>query len=118
MIAEQIVELRTLAAGGALQLKATPSGKYHNYDPVKENAVKIAELEKKLEKEKRKAAVELARVTKVINAITDGVEHEILTLRYVKCMKWEEIAEETNYSEQRLYQLHNSGLKNLKIRVN
>lgn len=115
MIREQIEELETLAAGGAINIKLTPSGKFHNYDPVKENAVKIGDLITKLEKEEERAKKTIVFVTEAINTLSNEIEHAVMTLRYIKCMKWEEVAEELDYSEIRTFEIHKSALENIKI---
>jgi len=51
----------------------------------------------------------------VINRVSNPRYKLLLTLRYINCMKWEEIAEEMNYSSLRwLHQLHKKALYSTK----
>lgn len=107
----QIEELETIAEGGAINIKATPSGKNKNFDPVQESAVKIADLITKIEQEEVKARKIVADIITAINKVEDDRQHAILTMRYVECMKWEQIADELDYTEMRIHQIHGEALK-------
>lgn len=51
----------------------------------------------------------------VIFAVEDKAYQSILLLRYVRCLQWEQIAEEMNYSVRRIQQMHGDAL--LRVRV-
>ena len=51
--------------------------------------------------------------SKVIDQI-DGVYGTVLEMRYLECMRWEEIAYRLNYSIQHVYRLHGQALLKLK----
>lgn len=123
IIQEQIEELETLAGGGAINIKAAPGGKFHNYDPVQTNAVKIGDLLTKLENEKKQAMEKALIAQDAINTVTEENENAVLTLRYIRCKRWEVIAEELGYSEPHLYKIHDKALadiddKKIKMIVN
>jgi DNA-directed RNA polymerase specialized sigma24 family protein len=50
-----------------------------------------------------------------IFAVPDNVYQSILLMRYVRCYRWEQIAEEMNYSLDNIYKLHGKAL--LLVRV-
>lgn len=51
--------------------------------------------------------------SKVIDQI-DGVYGTVLEMRYLECMRWEEIAYRLNYSMQHVYRIHGQALLKLK----
>lgn len=115
IIREQIEELETLAAGGAINISDMPKGKNHNYDPVKENAVKIGDLITELEEIISEADETCATVVNAVNTVEDPDEHAVLSLRYVNCKRWEDIADQLGYSEIRMYQIHDKALDSMQI---
>jgi hypothetical protein len=46
----------------------------------------------------------------VIYAVEDKTYQSILLMRYVRCYRWEQIAEEMNYSVRRIQQMHGDAL--------
>lgn len=84
-------------------------------DPVGDAAAKLGELKTLLDRK----LDELADMRLAIeDAITElpSEERRLMRLRYIEGRRWEQIALETNYSIQRVWQLHGSILK--KIRDN
>lgn len=55
------------------------------------------------------------RVQDSIEALKDGREKELLTLRYIRGLKWEEIAVKMGYSWQHIHKIHARALKNFRI---
>ena len=49
----------------------------------------------------------------VVNAVgrLEGVEKEVLLLRYIKMHRWEEIAEKIGYSTTQVHRIHNSAME-------
>ena len=50
-----------------------------------------------------------------IYSVEDKAYQSILLMRYVRCYRWEQIAEEMNYERSRVYELHGKAL--LEVRV-
>jgi DNA-directed RNA polymerase specialized sigma subunit len=42
-------------------------------------------------------------------------EQEVLRLRYIKGLKWEEVALKMNYSWKQVHRIHSSALKSFKM---
>ena len=71
----------------------------------------IEELkEERLEKIKIYREIEMR-----IRCMKDEDEQEVLRMRYIKGMKWEDIAEKMNYSYSGTLKLHGRALANIKI---
>lgn len=54
-------------------------------------------------------------VKRKIDSIEDDDEREVLWLRYIKGLKWEEVAVEMNYSWRRTHDIHSNALKHLSL---
>lgn len=80
-------------------------------DYVAEIDVAIEELkEERLEKIKIYREIEMR-----IRCMKDEDEQEVLRMRYIKGMKWEDIAEKMNYSYSGTLKLHGRALANIEI---
>lgn len=66
--------------------------------------------------ERRKAAWDLFdEITDCIDALKEEDEREVLVMRYIVGMRWEDIAGQMGYATSHVYKLHGRGLKNLKF---
>ena len=64
----------------------------------------------------RKAAWDLFdEITDCIDALKEEDEREVLVMRYIVGMRWEDIAGQMGYATSHVYKLHGRGLKNLKF---
>lgn len=75
----------------------------------------LDEMLENLRKERRDGAVKRSRIETSIRALHDENEQEVLRLRYIKGMKWEEVSVEIGCSWQHTHRIHASALKNLII---
>lgn len=83
---------------------------------VAERAVlRVMELEERLSKEIDELTAKLREIELAVNAVPDEVQREVLTRRYLLYQKWEDIAEEMNYSVQHIFRLHGAALKNMRV---
>ena len=81
-----------------------------------ESAVlRVMELEERLTKEIDELTAKLREIELAVNAVPDEVQREVLTRRYLLYQKWEDIAEEMNYSVQHIFRLHGAALKNMRV---
>ena len=55
------------------------------------------------------------KVQAAIEEIEDETEKDLLTYRYLKGMKWEEIAVEMGYSWRAVHKIHSRALEHLEI---
>ena len=75
--------------------------------------IRILDLEKEITKDIDKLIREKQRAKTVIDKL-DGPYKVVMTMRYLECMKWEEIAYRLDYSIQAVYKIHGQALKRVE----
>lgn len=75
--------------------------------------IRILDLEKEITKDIDKLIDEKKRAKAVIDEL-DGPYRLVMTMRYLECMKWEEIAYRIGYSIQAVYKVHGQALKRVE----
>lgn len=75
--------------------------------------IRILDLEKEVTKDIDKLIDEKKRAKAVIDEL-DGPYRLVMTMRYLECMKWEEIAYRLEYSIQAVYKIHGQALKRVE----
>ena len=55
------------------------------------------------------------KIERQIRQMENEDEQEVLRLRYIKGLKWEEVALKMNYSWKQVHRLHSSALKSFKM---
>lgn len=75
--------------------------------------IRILDLEKEITKDIDKLIREKQRAKTVIDRL-DGPYKVVMTMRYLECMKWEEIAYRLDYSIQAVYKIHGQALKRVE----
>lgn len=113
-ICEDIQELR---ARKMFPSCGTGDGMPHGSDQtdLSDYIVILDELTEGLKQERLNGAIQRKKIERSICAISDENEAEVLRLRYIKGMKWEEIALEMEYSWQHVHRIHGNALGNLII---
>ena len=77
--------------------------------------VKLDEMIEELKNERLERAKLRQRIERDIRALDNEDEQEVLRLRYIKGLKWEEVAVEMGYTYRRTLQIHGKALQNFKI---
>ena len=54
-------------------------------------------------------------IFQAIEEVPDERERQVLTLRYIKCLKWEEIAVEMHVEWAQVHRIHAKALKHFNI---
>lgn len=80
---------------------------------LSDTIVRYEKLSIRITQERVRQADVMEEITLAISQIDKAIERWILSLRYIQLMKWEKIAEETGYSEQRIYEIHGEALRYL-----
>lgn len=75
--------------------------------------IKIIDLEKEITKDIDNLVNEKQRAKTVIDRL-DGPYRLVMSMRYLECMKWEEIAYRIGYSIQAVYKIHGQALKRVE----
>lgn len=82
---------------------------------VTESAVlRVMELEERLNREIDELTEKRQEIEQAVNAVSDEVQREVLTRRYLLYQKWEVIAEEMCYSERQVFRIHGFALRTFK----
>ena len=58
----------------------------------------------------------LEKMEEILEDIEDPVEKRLLFLRYVKCMKWEDVAADMHYSLRGVFEVHKRALESVSER--
>lgn len=80
---------------------------------IENTIIKIVDYEQEISKDMEKLINMKNNASKEINEI-QGIYGTILEMRYLECMRWEEIAYRLNYGIRHVYKLHGQALKELK----
>ena len=75
----------------------------------------LDEMLENLKKERYDGAVKRSRIEKSIRSLRDENEQEVLRLRYIKGLEWEQVAVEIGYSWKQTHRFHSAALKKLKM---
>ncbi len=87
-------------------------------DRVGKMAGQIADEKAELEQMEEKYSQAVAEAVKVLSGLSDPLEREILTKRYISGMNWEQISRKMNYSASGIHRLKKSALQKLCSRMN
>ena len=115
-IEEQLEELRM----NKMYPSVINDGMPHGTDKgdLSDYAARVDELERELVKKRYERIVSFQNVQAAIEDLEDETEKDLLTYRYLKGIKWEEIAVEMGYSWKHIHRIHATALKNLKMTWN
>lgn len=86
-----------------------------NQTDLSDYIVILDEMLENLRKERRDGAVKRSRIETSIRALHDENEQEVLRLRYISGLKWEEVAVEMNLTRRRVTQIHGKALINFAM---
>lgn len=71
----------------------------------------FVDLKNKILKEYADCINKLEQIIDIIERVENGVLKKILTYRYIRGYKWEDISNKMHYSQRHIGKLHNKGLK-------
>lgn len=95
----------------------TNDGMPHGTDKkdLSDYAVKVDEIEQELVAARYSRICAFQEVQKRIEAMEDEREKDLLTYRYLKGLKWEEICVRMDYKWRQVHRIHAMAIKNLKM---
>lgn len=88
----QLEELECLAEGTTQVITGMPHGSGTS-DKVGRYAVRIADLRSMIDNRKARCWDELNRLNAYIDSVEDSLTRQILTLRYVNGLSWQQVAD-------------------------
>ncbi len=114
-IDDEVTELRELAASvKATNYSGMPHGSGKQKD-LSDELARIDTLEKRLEQEREKCVESYISIENLIKSVKNEDENDVLFYRYIKGLRFWEIAEKMDCSEQWVHKLHGRALGRLKI---
>ena len=112
---EDLEELQELAKSvKATDYSGMPHGGGTSKD-LSDELARIDSLKRKLEREKEQGVESYISIEKCIGEVEDEEENDVLFYRYVKGLRWWEIAEKMECTERWVHKLHGRALNRLKI---
>ena len=111
---DEIAKLRSLAAKVTQSFSGTLAGG-ENSSRVELAAAKIVDLEKEIGREIDNLEKVICQVEQTIDTLQNQNQRNVLKLRYLNGMKWEQIAVKLNYNYRWILRIHGLALKNLAI---
>ncbi len=112
-IEEQLAELRASKISPSLISDGMPHGT--SLSDLSDYAVKVDELERELIQKRYDRICSFQKVQAAIEAVEDEAEKDLLTYRYLRGMKWEEIAVKMGYTWRHTIRVHGQALENFKM---
>lgn len=94
-------------------LSGVPSSKKHS--DISDIMVKLDDTLKMVRAAEDQALNTCAAIERIILNIPDGVDSDIIHMRYIEFETWDKIAEKTGYSEKHVYRIHNRILEKLDV---
>lgn len=114
-IENEIEELRAHYTGSAIKYSDMPSAPLVEHD-LSDYVARLDPLLNRLKRRQSQALKEYQKIEITIERMSIEEEKEILRLRYLRGLKWEDIADHLGYSLRRVYQIHGMALLHLKIK--
>lgn len=100
-----------------VRLKPNKSfGSSASYDRMADDVVRIADTRERLKAKIAELDAKLADILKMVDAVNDERGRLILTMRYVRGMRWEGIQKEMHYSEKHVKRIHGFALLDINKR--
>lgn len=112
-ILDDIQELRNSKMHPSVVNDGMPKG--NEQRDLSDYAAKLDHLIQLLENERIGKIQLLIDIEKKINAVENAEEQEVLRLRYIKGLKWEEVALSIGYTWQHTHRIHSRALNNFKM---
>ena len=110
----RLQELRAAATKITQRISGMPGG---GPDPHRDGLqAALVDLEPRLTEEHREALERERAVSSFLSHLPDASHREVLTLRYVHCLRWPQIREELEkaglyYEERQIYRIHGNALQ-------
>lgn len=112
-LADTINTVRTqLESTAAKPITGMPGGTRKS-DPIADGIGELDEIYSVYNQKMVDLRKELAVIMRAIESIDDFTEKQVLRLRYIEGLSWEEICVRVGYSWRQTHRLHASALKNI-----
>lgn len=112
-INERIDEIRSNRIGTGINYDGLPHA--HNNSDLSEYAAKIDREIRRYMKARYRRTMICREISDKVERMDNEDEKDVLTYRYIRLMKWEDICVKMNLSWRRVHYIHNDALKNFKM---
>ena len=112
---DRVMHLREMMERTSRPLRHTPGARSVHKDYMAEGVAAIDEIERNNSERLAMAMQHVIAVESAITTIPDATQREIIRMRYIDAMTWEEISGKTHYHERWCKELHSRGLRRLGI---
>lgn len=111
---QQVARLREIAEcatsiANAARVSGTPAR-----SKVESTVCRIADLQAMIQQDLCRLAEKYEEIQRIIDKVEDDTCRNILSLRYLSFLTWEEIAEKMDYNERHVRRLHGIALQKVK----
>lgn len=112
-INERIDEIRSNRIGTGINYDGLPHA--HNNSDLSEYAAKMDREIRRYMKARYHRTMICREISDKVERMDNEDEKDVLTYRYIRLMKWEDICVKMNLSWRRVHYIHNDALKNFKM---
>lgn len=112
---DQIQELRDLATKATISYSDMPYDPNKGKSRVEDSVIKIVDLEGEINRDVLELVDLKVDIIRRINEVENTELRTILDLRYLKYMRWEQIAAELGYGMSNTYELHTKALDAMTV---
>ncbi len=113
---EEIAQLRALSEKCTMRISGNdiyrPKGTYS--DKVGKNAVKIADLEIKIDREIDRLVELKERIMEIVSSLDSDTGRAVIERRYILHETWDQIADKLGYTTRHISRIHNDAIKRLE----
>ena len=106
---EQLEELRYDRISMSRKLDGMPRG--NSVSDLSGYAAKVDELEQKIMIARYERIKVFEEVRDKVESLAEGLEKELLTYRYLRGLKWEDISDAMGYSWKQVHRIHEKALE-------
>lgn len=110
---ERMQELRLKEMFPSVNMDGLPHA--HKKRDLSDYSVMLERAEEQYILERYKRIQKCMEITKQIELLQDEDEKDVLFYRYIKCLKWEIVAEKMGYSVMQIHRIHGRALNHFKV---
>lgn len=111
---KNLEELQTILYSATIPTNAVKVKKTVIQDKFSGKMDKLSAIQNRCSEKSQKAMSEMLEVLRLIDIVKTPIFKEILTKRYIHCLRWEQIAADLNYDYSHVSRLHNKAIEEIK----
>ncbi len=112
---KQIEELRSIMFGGGLRYSDTPGNPNKGESGMENKLVKVLDMERKVDQDIDRLITMKDDILNSIENVLDPQERALLSLRYIKMLSWEKVAQEMGCSLRNVHNIHGRAIDDVVV---